>query len=293
MSALMPGSPVCRAATRSPSSTCSTMSPAFPTTRRCSPMAGCGPAYAPGAHWHYSNTGYDMLGKIAETCGGKPLDRLLAERIFAPLGMSRSRGAIIGADRMLYAQGYEPADLTVPFVRGAPLAPAAWVDVTFGAGSVASTADDMMPLAAHARRCRAGPRRARPPPGAGARLSPRHCVRERCARHELRQRPDARRRRRPLLSPPHRRDGQLLLVLPRRHGERRRRLRQLDPQRLRRISPAPADAVRGRRADQARWPASRCPAPPPLDAPLANAAALCRPLFGPGRRIRGARRAAR
>jgi hypothetical protein len=45
---------------------------------------------------------------------------------------------------MLYAQGYEPADLTVPFVRGAPLAPAAWVDVTFGAGSVASTAGDMI-----------------------------------------------------------------------------------------------------------------------------------------------------
>ena len=100
--------------------------------------------YAPGAHWHYSNTGYDLLGKIAETAGGKPLDRLLAERIFAPLGMTRSRGAIVGPDRMLYAQGYEPADLTVPFVRGAPLAPAAWVDVTFGAGSVASTAGDMI-----------------------------------------------------------------------------------------------------------------------------------------------------
>ena len=100
--------------------------------------------YAPGAHWHYSNTGYDLLGKIAETAGGKPLGQLIAERIFAPLGMTRSRGAIVGADRTLYAQGYEPADLTVPFVRGAPLAPAAWVDVTFGAGSVASTAGDMI-----------------------------------------------------------------------------------------------------------------------------------------------------
>ena len=53
----------------------------------------------PGAHWHYSNTGYDMLGKLAEHVGGKPLDQLLAERIFRPLGMSRSRGAIVGADR--------------------------------------------------------------------------------------------------------------------------------------------------------------------------------------------------
>jgi CubicO group peptidase (beta-lactamase class C family) len=100
-------------------------------------------AYAPGAHWHYSNTAYDMLGKLAEHFGGKPLDQLLAERVFRPLGMGRSRGAIIGADRTLYAQGYETADSTAPFARGVPLAPASWVDVTFGAGSVASTADDM------------------------------------------------------------------------------------------------------------------------------------------------------
>jgi len=100
--------------------------------------------FAPGEHWAYSNTGYEMLGKIAERIGGEPLDRLITQRIFAPLGMRRSRGAIIGADRTLYAQGYEAADSTVPFALGAPLAPAAWVDVTFGAGSVASTADDML-----------------------------------------------------------------------------------------------------------------------------------------------------
>ena len=108
------------------------------------PDGGLLAAYAPGAHWHYSNTGYHILGEIAAKVGGKPLDRLLTERIFAPLGMRRSRGAIIGPDRPLYAQGYEMADMTAPFVRGVPLAPAAWVDVTFGAGCVASTADDML-----------------------------------------------------------------------------------------------------------------------------------------------------
>ena len=100
-------------------------------------------AYAPGAHWHYSNTGYEILGRIAEHSGGKPLNRLLKERIFTPLGMTRSRGAIIGPDRTLFAQGYEAADQTAAYARGVPLAPASWVDVTFGAGSVASTADDM------------------------------------------------------------------------------------------------------------------------------------------------------
>lgn len=109
------------------------------------PDGGLWTAYAPGAHWHYSNTGYDILGKLLEHLSGKPLDRLIEERIFAPLGMRRSRGAIIGQDRPLYAQGYEAAD-ELPFALGVPLAPAAWVDVTFAAGSVGSTADDMTRL---------------------------------------------------------------------------------------------------------------------------------------------------
>jgi D-alanyl-D-alanine carboxypeptidase len=101
-------------------------------------------AYAPGTHWHYSNTGYDILGKIAEHVAGKPLARLVHERIFVPLGMRNSRGAIVGADRELYAQGYEAADQTAVYARGVPLAPASWVDVTFGAGNVASTSEDMV-----------------------------------------------------------------------------------------------------------------------------------------------------
>jgi CubicO group peptidase (beta-lactamase class C family) len=100
-------------------------------------------AYAPGAHWHYSNSGYELLGKLAEHVGGKPLARLYAERIFAPLGMRRTRGALVGTDRLLYAQGYEAADMAVPFVRGTPLAPAAWVDMANAAGSIGSTAADM------------------------------------------------------------------------------------------------------------------------------------------------------
>ena len=107
------------------------------------PDGGLWTAYGPGEHWHYSNTGYDILGKLAEKLGGKPLDRLLDERIFTPLGMRRTRGAIVAPDRLLYAQGYEAADPTIPFARGAPLAPAAWVDMVTAGGCVASTAEDM------------------------------------------------------------------------------------------------------------------------------------------------------
>ena len=110
------------------------------------PDGGLWTAYAPGLHWHYSNTAYEILGKLAEHLGGKPLAQLLRERIFIPLGMSRSRGAIVGADRPLYAQGFEAADQVAPYVRGVALRPAPWVDVTFGAGSVGSTAEDMLPF---------------------------------------------------------------------------------------------------------------------------------------------------
>src|SRR4051812_32312794 len=107
------------------------------------PGGGLWTAYAPGAHWHYSNTGYAILGKLAEHIGGKPLGRLLEDRLLVPLGMDRSHGAILAPDRIRYAQGYEAADQISPFVRGIPLAPAAWVDVTNGDGCVASTASDM------------------------------------------------------------------------------------------------------------------------------------------------------
>ena len=99
--------------------------------------------FRPGQRWSYSNTAYDILGKVAEHFGGQPLNRLLQARIFGPLGMSRTRGSIVGADRALFAQGYEATDSTIPYLRGAGLAPAGWVDVTFGAGNVASTAEDM------------------------------------------------------------------------------------------------------------------------------------------------------
>ena len=116
---------------------------ACPTSAPLFPPGGLWTAYAPGAHWHYSNTGYDILGKLAEHAGGKPLAQIARGADLRPA----RHEPLARRDRRRrparYAQGYEAADQTAPFVRGVPLAPAAWVDVTFGAGSVASTADDM------------------------------------------------------------------------------------------------------------------------------------------------------
>jgi D-alanyl-D-alanine carboxypeptidase len=46
--------------------------------------------FDPGTRWSYSNTGYTILGRVIERVTGKPLDRLLDERIFQPLGMRRT-----------------------------------------------------------------------------------------------------------------------------------------------------------------------------------------------------------
>ena len=47
--------------------------------------------FAPGEGRKYSSTGYHLLGMIIEKVSGKPWGQFLHERIFAPLGMTRTR----------------------------------------------------------------------------------------------------------------------------------------------------------------------------------------------------------
>jgi D-alanyl-D-alanine carboxypeptidase len=62
--------------------------------------------FEPGAGYHYSNIGYDVLGLIAARAGGKPLPELYREWIFEPLGLDATaydpQGPITGA----HAHGY-------------------------------------------------------------------------------------------------------------------------------------------------------------------------------------------
>jgi CubicO group peptidase (beta-lactamase class C family) len=46
--------------------------------------------HEPGTHYAYSDLGYILLGEIVARVGGKPLDVLAQERIFTPLGMTRT-----------------------------------------------------------------------------------------------------------------------------------------------------------------------------------------------------------
>src|SRR5688572_4836367 len=47
--------------------------------------------FAPGEGRRYSSTGYHLLGLVIEKVSGKPWGQFLHERIFAPLGMTRTR----------------------------------------------------------------------------------------------------------------------------------------------------------------------------------------------------------
>ncbi len=66
--------------------------------------------FEPGAGYHYSNIGYDILGLIAARAGGKPLAALYREQIFAPLG--------------LHATAYDPqGPITGPHAHGYGIEP--------------------------------------------------------------------------------------------------------------------------------------------------------------------------
>jgi CubicO group peptidase (beta-lactamase class C family) len=78
--------------------------------------------FAPGTKFHYSNTGYLVLGTIVERVAGKPFGAFLRETIFASAGM-RDTGTI-GFDRpMQPTTGYEGRDIPWPrFLPGFRLA---------------------------------------------------------------------------------------------------------------------------------------------------------------------------
>src|SRR5437667_3641257 len=46
--------------------------------------------FAPGTNWSYAHTNFMILGEILSKIGGKPLDTLLREKVFTPMGLKNT-----------------------------------------------------------------------------------------------------------------------------------------------------------------------------------------------------------
>ncbi len=94
------------------------------------------PRYAPGDHFWYSNSGYQLLGYAAEAIDRRPFPLVLQRRILDPLGMTATVPQIDERLRGRMANSYE----RTPDGR---LAVAPWFDHVAADGAIVSTAPDM------------------------------------------------------------------------------------------------------------------------------------------------------
>ena len=98
---------------------------------------------SPGEMFHYSNSGYKVLGLVLQTLLGQGMVDILRDRILGPLGMEATLPVIRSADRQKLAVGYSPFFDDRPLANGGLLAPATWFESDTADGSICSTAEDM------------------------------------------------------------------------------------------------------------------------------------------------------
>ncbi|MFZ1947889.1 MAG: serine hydrolase domain-containing protein [bacterium] len=87
----------------------------------------CPPRFRPGDGWHYSDTGYNLLGLVLERVAEKPLHELYREMVLDPLGMEHT-----------YRPAYEPPRPATP---GRPPAERYLGDIECGLWTSVMTAD--------------------------------------------------------------------------------------------------------------------------------------------------------
>lgn len=99
--------------------------------------------FAPGAKFSYSNTGFNMLGRIVERVTGEPhqvaVDRLVRQK----LGIQGMAGVISDARRPDFAVGYWPWDDAHEQIPGARLEHALWSEEDVPAGSIGANSRQM------------------------------------------------------------------------------------------------------------------------------------------------------
>lgn len=95
------------------------------------------PAYPPGAHWWYSNTGYQILGYVIESIERLRYATVIQRRVLDPLGMRSTYPVIDDAHRKAMTVSYQRWPYDGSYVE------APWFEYSASDGSVVSDAPDM------------------------------------------------------------------------------------------------------------------------------------------------------
>jgi CubicO group peptidase (beta-lactamase class C family) len=95
------------------------------------------PSYAPGAHWWYSNTGFQLLGYVLENIEHEPYSRIVRRRVLDPIGMASASAIIDDAERDRMVVSYVPWPYDGSFVE------APWFEYSAGDGSIVANVADM------------------------------------------------------------------------------------------------------------------------------------------------------
>lgn len=104
------------------------------------------PIGAPGERFHYSDTGYVLLGRVIEEAGGVSLGDQLHERIFEPSGMDASCLLFHTLPGGAASEGRDPAGelgIAPLFVDGVDLSRSRSLSCDWGGGGVVTTLDDL------------------------------------------------------------------------------------------------------------------------------------------------------
>lgn len=102
-----------------------------------------GASTTPGRFFHYSNSGYKILGLVLEDILGKGNGEIIKERVTEPLGMKNTETVIRNEMRERLPVGYAAFHDDRPLSTGGRLAPAPWFESETADGSIVSTVSDL------------------------------------------------------------------------------------------------------------------------------------------------------
>jgi D-alanyl-D-alanine carboxypeptidase len=95
------------------------------------------PTYAPGTHFWYSNTGYQLLGYVLENIERSSYTEILRRRVLEPLKMTSTSAVIDDAQRTKMVVSYVRWPYDGSYVE------APWFEYSAGDGSIVANVSDM------------------------------------------------------------------------------------------------------------------------------------------------------